>query len=590
MLRFLGAGFEVAVAFLTRFNSSLTYPIAATLVLVTVVPVAIVGYSLAAYNRDHLTTLEKQSLTRQAVNLASEASLYMAGHRTRLNGIARALRAAPSVSPKIQTILLRETAEDSNRAFLYIQVADLKGEGAFVRDPKLGDEVASQLAETLGEAHREALQGNPTLTTRVGLLGNRPSVVVYGLPLLNANGTPQGSLTAVLDLEPIQRRLVDSATGGQFVTLFDRTGTVVAASRPEYEGRDVSNSPLVANFKRTPVRLTRTYIDPSNPDSDPVVGSVAGVEETGWGILFERSTADSFAPVRETQKRTILVSGIAGLIALAVGYFISRRLTSPIQELDRVSTEIAEGNFSVRAPVTGSDEIAHLATKFNRMASNVEALVRRLRHALRQNQELFLETIRTLAAAIDAKDPYTRGHSERVSSYSMAIARHLSLSQEEVFRVRIAAILHDVGKLGIRDGILNKPAGLTDEEYSVMRQHPEIGAQIMAPIRMLKDIIPGIRNHHETWDGSGYPDGLAGNEIPMVARIIAAADTFDAMTTTRPYQDAMTLDYVLSKMTEMSRTRFAPEVIDALVAAVNAGDITPPIPVQREARTRMEVS
>ena len=129
----------------------------------------------------------------------------------------------------------------------------------------------------------------------------------------------------------------------------------------------------------------------------------------------------------------------------------------------------------------------------------------------------------------------------------MAMARHLGMSQEEVFRVHIAAILHDVGKLGIRESILNKPGGLSDEEFEIMKQHPAIGAQIMSPIRMLKDIIPGIRNHHETWDGRGYPDHLKGEEIPMVARIIGIADTFDAMTTNRPYQNAMTLDYVASQ-------------------------------------------
>ena len=124
----------------------------------------------------------------------------------------------------------------------------------------------------------------------------------------------------------------------------------------------------------------------------------------------------------------------------------------------------------------------------------------------------------------------------------MAIARHLGLGFDDVFHVRIAAILHDVGKLGIKDGILNKPGGLTDEEYEIMRRHPGIGAQIMAPISKLKTIIPGIRNHHETWDGNGYPDKLSGEQIPMVARIIGVADTFDAMTTNRPYQKAMTLD------------------------------------------------
>jgi putative nucleotidyltransferase with HDIG domain len=276
------------------------------------------------------------------------------------------------------------------------------------------------------------------------------------------------------------------------------------------------------------------------------------------------------------QTRTLGLTAIAALISLGIGFTLSRRLINPLQNLASTTSQIAEGNLAVRASVSGADEIALLGSNFNDMASNIEALVRKLKQALRQNQELFLETIRTLAAAIDAKDPYTRGHSERVSSYSMAISRHLGLNQEEVFRVHIAAILHDVGKLGVRESILNKPGGLSDEEFEVMRQHPSIGAQIMSPIRMLKDIIPGIRNHHETWDGTGYPDHLSAEEIPMVARIIGVADTFDAMTTTRPYQQAMTLDYVLQKMQSMSGSRFDPVVVEAFIAAVEAGDISPP--------------
>jgi len=303
---------------------------------------------------------------------------------------------------------------------------------------------------------------------------------------------------------------------------------------------------------------------------------VAPVSGVGWGVLVERPLEEALAPIRVMQQRTAVVSAVAAVVALALGFVLSRRLVGPLQNLAGISTAIAEGNFAVRANVRGHDELAQLGANFNHMAGSIEALVRRLKQALRQNQELFLETIRTLAAAIDAKDPYTRGHSERVSSYSMAIARHLGLSQEEVFRVRTAAILHDVGKLGIRDGILNKPGGLTEEEFEVMRRHPKIGAQIMEPIRMLKDIIPGIRNHHETWDGTGYPDQLEGEKIPLVARIIGVADTFAAMTTNRPYQKAKSLEFVLEKMRAMSGTRFDPRAVEALLAAVHAGDVTPP--------------
>lgn len=559
---------------LARFNSSLTYPIAATLLLVTVVPVALVGFDLARYNREVLTTKERKALTRQAVNLASEATMYLSGVTSRLDLITRTLKVIPIAEAEVQTELLTETAANSQRAFLYLQIADNQGEGAFVRDPQLGDDAASALSTTLGEAHRHALEGTSTTTLRTDLPSNFPSVSVMGVPLENSDGEIWGSLTAVFSLGPIEDRMRESTSGGQYSALFDQDLQIIASSDSSHRGQAIAASPLVSDFRRSPVRLTRIYQDPGGDDS--LVGSVAPIGLNGWGVLVERSSFDAFRPVRVMLVRTVIVTAIAGLLALGLGFFLAQRLIGPIQKLDQVSSEIAKGNLTVRAPVTGLAELAHLASNFNNMAGNIEALVRRLRQALRQNQELFLETIRTLAAAIDAKDPYTRGHSERVSSYSMAIARHLGLGSEEMFRVRIAAILHDVGKLGIREGILNKPGGLTEDEFMIMRQHPEIGSQIMAPIRTLKDILPGIRNHHETWDGRGYPDGLKGEEIPLVARIIGAADTFDAMTTTRPYQEALTLDYVMGKMRAMSGTRFAPPVVTALLAAVEAGDITPP--------------
>jgi putative nucleotidyltransferase with HDIG domain len=359
-------------------------------------------------------------------------------------------------------------------------------------------------------------------------------------------------------------------------SVIDNTGRVIISSRPDIRRSNLSDLPLVRDFLASRQRLTLTYEHPLFQAGE-VLGSMAPTGVLGWGVLMERPAAEAYAPVLASQWRTLGLTALAAMIALGIGFGLSRRLITPLQELAATTSQVAEGNLTVRAKVHGEDEIALLADNFNNMAGNIEALVRKLRLALRQNQELFLETIRTLAAAIDAKDPYTRGHSERVASYSMAISRHLGLSQEEVFRVHIAAILHDVGKLGVRDGILNKPGGLSDEEFEVMRQHPAIGAQIMSPIRMLKDIIPGIRNHHETWDGTGYPDRLKGDEIPMVARIIGVSDTFDAMTTTRPYQQAMTLDYVLAKMRSMVGSRFDPLVIDAFMAAVEAGDISPPI-------------
>jgi HD-GYP domain-containing protein (c-di-GMP phosphodiesterase class II) len=570
------------MASLSHLRSSLTYPIAATLVLVTVVPVALVGLLLARYNREYLTTEEKRSLTRQASSLAAEASLFLNSHLTQLESTARALEAGGPVAVSAFESLLQDMAAQPGRAFVYLQILNARGEGAYVRSQMLDERAVADLESAATAAHHQALGGERVEDLLRDTAREHPARAVIALPLESATAGTWGALTGVLDLEPLASRFSDSSAAGLLMSLIDARGDVLVSSHPESRGRNLAELPLVRDFLRRPMRLTRIY---EHSDSGPgeVLGSVAPVGAFGLGVLVERPTAEAFAPVRVMQQRTLAVTAVAALVALLIGFALSRRLIVPLQNLTDISTEIAQGNLTARATVEGHNEIARLGGNFNHMATSVEALVRRLKQALRQNQELFLETIRTVATAIDAKDPYTRGHSERVSSYSMVIGRYLELGQDELFQVRIAAILHDVGKLGIQDGILNKPGGLTEDEYRIMRQHPAIGAQIMAPIRMLKDIIPGIRNHHETWDGQGYPDHLREHDIPLVARIIGVADTFDAMTTTRPYQEAMELDFVLSRMRSMAGTRFDPRVVEALIKAVEAGDVTPPRPHQASA-------
>ncbi len=564
------------MGFSARLRSSLTYPIAATLVLVTVVPMVLVSLLLISSNRTHLETVEKRYLGRQAVSLASEVSLFIDGHRTQIESAARAVAFADRMDLASYEELLQGIGNQPGRAFVYLQIMPRTDTGAFVRSPRLSEVVVKVLDETISRAHEKALEGAPVEELILDVPDNDAPKAVFVFPLRSQDGEVWGTLAGALDLRPLQNRLAGNTYAGLLVSVVDDAGRVVVSSIPTLRFMTLAGSPLVVDFLKNPQRITLTYKHPIDLRAGEVLGSVAPVESLGWGVLIERPTAEAYASVRVMRQRTLGFSVLAAVVALGIGAFLGRRLVVPLQNLASTSSQIAEGNLAVRAKVRGEDEIARLGGNFNYMAGNIEALVLRLKKALRQNQELFLETIKTLAAAIDAKDPYTRGHSERVSSYSMAMARHLGMSQEEVFRVHIAAILHDVGKLGIRESILNKPGGLSDDEFEVMRQHPAIGAQIMSPIRMLKDIIPGIRNHHETWDGRGYPDHLEGEEIPMVARIIGIADTFDAMTTNRPYQNAMTLDYVLAKMNSMSGSRFDPVVMDAFNAAVEEGDISPP--------------
>lgn len=173
-------------------------------------------------------------------------------------------------------------------------------------------------------------------------------------------------------------------------------------------------------------------------------------------------------------------------------------------------------------------------------------------------QDLFLSTVKSLSAAIDAKDPYTKGHSERVTKYSITMAKALKKDPQFIKEIEWSASLHDIGKIGIGELILTKPGKLTDDEYKVIMGHPAIGESIMSPIKELKEILPGIRNHHERWDGKGYPDGLGKEEIPLLARIIALSDTYDAMTSSRPYRKKQPSKIALEEIANCSGTQFDP--------------------------------
>jgi HD-GYP domain-containing protein (c-di-GMP phosphodiesterase class II) len=173
-----------------------------------------------------------------------------------------------------------------------------------------------------------------------------------------------------------------------------------------------------------------------------------------------------------------------------------------------------------------------------------------------------------LAAAIDEKDPYTRGHSGRVAKYAVMVGQQLGLTELELDKLRISALLHDVGKIGVDDNVLKKPGKLTPEEFGLMKQHPLKGANIMRPVAQLKEMLPGIELHHEHMDGCGYPHGFRGEQIPMMARIIAVVDTLDAMTTNRPYQSGMDLEFAMNKIVALAGTKFDPAVVDALECVV----------------------
>ncbi|MDH3215350.1 MAG: response regulator [Candidatus Krumholzibacteria bacterium] len=184
----------------------------------------------------------------------------------------------------------------------------------------------------------------------------------------------------------------------------------------------------------------------------------------------------------------------------------------------------------------------------------------------RELQNTYLSTVKALVSIIEAKDPYTKGHTERVADYSVALGKKMKLSRDEIRDVAFGAVLHDIGKLVIYEKILNKPGSLNEEEWKVLKEHPVIGANIIENMDFLSGTVAYVRHHHESYDGKGYPDGLSGEEIPIGARIISVADSYDAMTTDRPYRKALGRESALDRLREQAGSQFDPQVVDSFIA------------------------
>jgi HD-GYP domain-containing protein (c-di-GMP phosphodiesterase class II) len=184
-----------------------------------------------------------------------------------------------------------------------------------------------------------------------------------------------------------------------------------------------------------------------------------------------------------------------------------------------------------------------------------------------QQREQFLQTVTSLARAVEVRDPYTWGHARRVTDYSLVLADELKIGPAARHQIEIATPLHDIGKIGVDDAILRKPGRLTEEEFALMKQHPVMGAAILESVAGLAPMIPIVRHHHERWDGTGYPDGLAGEQIAPTARVVAVADAFDAMTSTRPYRPAMPPERAFAELRQHAGTHFEPGCVHAFLKA-----------------------
>lgn len=543
------------------------------LVLASLVPLLISDTALIRRNRRALEVLEEKYLTRSSSALADRISAYHASAREELANAANSVRMARELTgenpftsrngPEILRAVLR-----GETPLLALRGVNRKGIGSFAGPASLPAEVEFEFRRAFESARDGAFySGDPFEAPPLG------AVSVLASPVADEDGLI-GVVEAVVSWEPIRREFADETRRDVRATLVDREGRILFPPAIRGSGQRHASS-LVADFQRFPARVTRS----ETRAGVTVLASIAPVGQPAWAVLLERDRDAAFASVDRMIRDTVLWSAAALLGALLLGVVFARRLSRPIAQLAESTRAVSEGQYDTRVEVRGTAELADLSENFNRMSESISTAVNNLKRAARENHELFINSIRALAAAIDAKDPYTRGHSERVARYSSLVAKEMGLPSEDVRRVRLSALLHDVGKIGIDDRIIRKPTALTEEEFEIMKSHPVKGAAIMDAIPELHDVIPGMKHHHERWEGGGYPDGLTGEEIPLQARIVSVADTFDAMTTTRPYQQAMDLRFVFQRLRDLAGNRFDPQVVDALIRSFEKGEL---VPIARE--------
>jgi HD-GYP domain-containing protein (c-di-GMP phosphodiesterase class II) len=342
-------------------------------------------------------------------------------------------------------------------------------------------------------------------------------------------------------------------------------------------GTDMSNIEIVREFLESKgVAATRPFAIPAPGGAIKMLGTYTRVpDDSGWGVIVQVEESKAYFTAFDMRRKSLALVAVVTVLAIVLGVTFAGQISRPIQQLAQGARRLAGGDYATRVSIKSENEVGLLADAFNQMGDEIQKSIEEIQKAAATNKELFMGSIRMLANAIDEKDPYTRGHSERVAYYSMITAKHLGMTPEEVEKVHLSGIIHDVGKIGIEDKILRKAAALTEDEYEMMKQHPTKGAHILEAVPLLKEMAGAGLMHHENVDGSGYPDGLKGDEIPLLGRIVSVADAFDAMTTDRPYSKAMTFESALSRLRFLAGKKFDLVCVEAFEKAAAAGELTP---------------
>ena len=568
---------------------SLIYFVVITLLVVGLVPSVLTGWFLSDKSGRELRAVENRYQTQLVQEKARQIEMFGQRYADLVGGYAKALELSNNLSllSSAQTEEKLGVTLKENPNLLALHVKPVNGESLSVfRSEAIGKEeienYSSAALSSLGG--KKVSFGLPEKTVSSGEI-----VLTISSPVVIENKISAG-IVAVISLREIARFVSENKqfseaelwkAGLPIVYVVDESGRAVfhPDSNQAVKQKSLTDLKIVQEWQEAS-RQIQSALVPFTAEFEGEQHEMIGAYSTAsfgkdfaFGVIAMQDENKALASVGEMRRQTWMISLIFALVALVIGSVFARNLTAPLLKLVAAAKNIAAGDLSNRVETNNITEIGTLGETFNLMSDRLEEHIASLATAAEENRELFVGTVKALAAAIDGKDKYTRGHSERVSRISVAIGQRMGMSQEAVETLRISALLHDVGKIAVNDAILNKPTALTDEEFEIMKNHPKAGYKIMAQIPAMKNYLPGIYMHHEMINGAGYPQGLKGAEIPLQARIISVADTFDAMTIDRPYQKGFALEDSLNRIKSFVGTRYDGKVVEALVEACAEGQI-----------------
>ena len=556
------------------------YLILGVLLAISIIPMYFYSSQVESSNGERLKTNEKLLQNTVTRSLADNLSQHERSLRLMLANLSSAIQVASGgdigekniEAPELRALLENFVSSSDEIAYATLLNSEAKG----IRAGKISPDAFLQreLERAYAAARDGRVYNGQALV--VGEGKNARTVFIVSSPVQYG---PRflGMIASVVDLQFLIRRLREVG-GGLTPYVVDAQGRLVAAATPEFAtGQDMKNLDIVRNFvesgNKAQLAETREFNMNSGSEHIEMLGTYSPVTSLDWAVIVQKPLRDAYRDVYDMQRTARLLAVLMVLLSIGVSIFAARRITNPLKVLTQSSRALAKGDFSQRVHLWSRTEIGELAQTFNSMSEELERFVEDLKRAADENLALFMGSIQMLAGAVDEKDPYTRGHSDRVTRYSLMIAKEMNLPSSFMEILQVSAQLHDVGKIGIEDHILKKPGALTEEEFEVMKTHTTKGANILRPVTQLAEMLPGIELHHEALDGRGYPYGLKGDQIPLLARVIAVADTFDALTTNRPYQQAHTPDQALQIIKNLAGKRLDPAAVTALLAVYERGEI-----------------